>query len=444
MSDVVDRLRQRRDRVWNEAVELAERAADENRAFTPDEQTQYESREAELTRLDERIGAMLDGEQRAKESERRFRELGGDQRPVAGRGRHLSTLQDGDLDERFRRAIVDKNPAPIEVHPNTRRSWYQPGVEYRSMLEAGLEQRVLTKGTATQALPVDVYDRVIMHLIENTAILAAGATLINTETGENLQVPKSTAYSAAALTAEGSAIAAGDPTLAISTLGAFKYATLFQVTRELALDSQSDILGYLAREAAVALGTAYGPHLITGTGSSQPQGVVTGAGTGVTGPVGTTVSLGAQTTAGMGTDLLYSLIGSVAEPYARQPAAGFVMTNASLQIARKLKDSTGQPVAAATMGVGSTGAVSGMPNPNQLLGYPVHIDPSVAQMAANAKSIVFGDFSRYFVRIAGGVRYERSDDFAFSSDLITFRCIIRLDGQLVDANGLKVFVNSAT
>jgi HK97 family phage major capsid protein len=172
--------------------------------------------------------------------------------------------------------------------------------------------------------------------------------------------------------------------------------------------------------------------------------VVTAATVGKTGPTGTTVSLGAQATAGQGTDILYDLIGSLAEPYSRQPSTGFILTNASLAIARKLKDSSGQPVAG-MVGGGLNAAVSGAPSGNnQILGYPAYVDPNVAAMAANAKSIIFGDFSRYFVRIVNGIRFERSDDFAFQNDLVSFRCIIRLDGALVDANGIKLFQNSAT
>src|SRR5262249_27615800 len=159
---------------------------------------------------DERIKSMLDGEERAREAETRFQKLGAGM-PGPSNRRPLA-LRDDDLEERFRRAIVDKSPAPIEVYPTERRSWYQPGVEYR----------VLGKGTATQALPVDVYDRILAHLVENSAVMAAGATVINTETGENLQVPRSTAFVSSALTAEGTAATLSDPTLGIATLGAFK------------------------------------------------------------------------------------------------------------------------------------------------------------------------------------------------------------------------------
>ncbi len=47
-------------------------------------------------------------------------------------------------------------------------------------------------------------------------------------------------------------------------------------------------------------------------------------------------------------------------------------------------------------------------------------------------------------RLAGGVRFERSDEFAFQNDLVTFRCIIRGDGVLMDQTGaVKAFVGNA-
>jgi len=59
--------------------------------------------------------------------------------------------------------------------------------------------------------------------------------------------------------------------------------------------------------------------------------------------------------------------------------------------------------------------------------------------------VLFGDFSQYFVRLAGGVRFERSDDFAFSTDLVTFRCLLRGDAALVDLTGaVKYFAGGAT
>lgn len=58
-------------------------------------------------------------------------------------------------------------------------------------------------------------------------------------------------------------------------------------------------------------------------------------------------------------------------------------------------------------------------------------------MSASAKSILFGDFSTYFIRDAGPIRIERSHEFAFANDLTTFRFIQRTDGDLVDETGRR-------
>ena len=43
------------------------------------------------------------------------------------------------------------------------------------------------------------------------------------------------------------------------------------------------------------------------------------------------------------------------------------------------------------------------------------------------------------------MRFERSDDFAFTSDLVTFRALLRTDGKLVDTTGaIKHYVGGAS
>ena len=63
-------------------------------------------------------------------------------------------------------------------------------------------------------------------------------------------------------------------------------------------------------------------------------------------------------------------------------------------------------------------------------------------MANTNESIAFRDMSRYFVRIVNGIRFERSDEFRFQNDLVAFRCILRLDGALVDTGAVRTFVNN--
>jgi len=80
-----------------------------------------------------------------------------------------------------------------------------------------------------------------------------------------------------------------------------------------------------------------------------------------------------------------------------------------------------------------------------LLRKPVHAYPNVAAVATSAKSLAFGDFSAYFVRQVNGIRFERSDDYAFNTDLVTFRALLRGDGLTVDQTGaIKVFAGAAS
>jgi HK97 family phage major capsid protein len=58
------------------------------------------------------------------------------------------------------------------------------------------------------------------------------------------------------------------------------------------------------------------------------------------------------------------------------------------------------------------------------------------------KSVIFGNLSSYFVRQVGGIRVDRSDDFAFNQDLITFRAQVRLDGNLIQTSHVKYLTTS--
>ncbi|MGH3469054.1 MAG: phage major capsid protein [Thermocrispum sp.] len=389
--------------------------AAQGRTLTASEQRATAAHAAEITQLRALAFEKSGPERRQGETEETFRRL--QSRPVDQR---TQTADEKDLDAAFRSAILAKNPAPIVV-PVGPRTYYQPGVERRDLL----------KSTATQAMRVSVYDRIVEALVENTAVLRAGATLINTTTGEDLQVPKSTAFSTANLTAEGGLITESDPTLAVTTLKAYKYAAFFQVSHELANDTNTDLMGFVARQAGQALALAYGNSLINGTGVNEPRGVLADTTAGLVGPTGTATSLGAQGTADQGTDVLHGLHGSLAEPYAQAGSRAWLLRNASLSTIRKLKDTAGQPVIPV--------------NANEFLGAPFVVDPFVPAMAANAKSIIYGDWSRYFVRIAEGLRFERSNDFAFQNDLVSFRAVIRIDGALVDTTGaIKHFAHSAT
>ena len=277
-------------------------------------------------------------------------------------------------------------------------------------------------------MPTTFYGSLLEHMIASSAILSAGATVLNTTSGENIEVPVTTAFSTAALTAEAAEIAESDPAFVKRTLGAYKYGVIVQVSRELIDDTAVDLLGFLARQAGRAVGNKLGTDLVVGNGSSKPLGLFASTTLGVT---------GATSTAGVFTaDNLIDLHYSVIAEYRMSPSCAWLMSDATIASVRKLKDTTNQYLWQPSLILGS---------PDSLLGKPIFTDPNVVAQATTAKSVAFGDMSAYWARIAGGIRFERSDDFAFTSDLVTFKCVVRGDGLLADRTGaVKHFVGGAT
>ena len=404
-SEIVKRLRDRRHNVWEQSKEVADRAADENRAFTAEEQGTWDGLMGELDALDKRIKAALEVEERAKAADDAFDKL-------AGKPADKTKPQAPETGE-LRAFLLGEPGAPrsYEVRPSG-------PVDYRNILKSG---------TAGSVVPTNFYDRLVAHLIEVSAVLQAGPMVLNTSGGESIQVPKTLTHSAGAIVAEAGTIATSEPTFAQITLGAYKYGLVMYLSRELVADEGVDLEGYLAMQAGRAIGNAFGAHMVTGTGTGQPRGIVTDATLGVTG--GATVA-GAFTA-----DNLIDLHFSVIAPYRASRSAGWIVKDSSLGGIRKLKDGAGRYLfePAATLG-----------EPDTLLGKPIVTDPNVAAVALSAKSVLFGDFSQYFVRLAGGIRFERSDDFKFDADLVAYRALLRADAALVDLTGaIKFFAGNA-
>lgn len=409
MSEVIKRLRERRGQVWEQAKAIADRAADEQRNFSGDEESQWQALNAELDALDKRIKNVVEGEQRAKDIEDAYGRLENQPRTAEGRSADQSSKA-----AEIRAMLLGEAGAPrgVEVKP-----------------EGPFNARSLTKLTGaagSNTVPTSFYDQLVQHMIEVSAILQAGVRIINTAGGETIQVPKTTSHSTAAIVAEAASIGVSDPAFGQATLGAYKYGVMVQVSRELVDDTGIDLQAYLAEETGRALGNALGAHLVAGTGTNQPRGVLTDASLGVT--TGTGV-------AGVpSADNLIDLFYSVIAPYRNSPAAAWLIKDSTVGGLRKIKDTTGQYIWQPGLQVGV---------PDSLLGKPVLTDPNMPATGVNAKSVLFGDFSRYFVRLAGGVRFERSDEYAFGNDLITFRALLRGDGALMDTSGAIKYVAGA-
>jgi HK97 family phage major capsid protein len=423
-SEVAKRLRDRRMNVWNEAKGIAESAAEENRSFTPDEQGKWEALQEELGNIDTRLKAVLDTEKRAKEADDAYDEL-------SGRKAERSTQQAGGTQyvEELRRWArgEEGSKSVFEV----RRQAAGP-VNYRVLTTAGA-------GAGTNAsgiIPTDFYDQLIAYLIEVSGIMQCGPTVLNTGGGETLQIPKALTHTTATSAGQNASLPTADPTFTLTTLGAQKFGVLIQVARELIDDTAVDLLGYLAMSAGRALGNSFGTSLVNGTnGISGGLTSLAGATPAVTGGLTSAISGNGVATGGATYANLVDMEYSVIAPYRQSRSCYWLAADKTVGSFRKLTDNNGRPVWEPSAVLGA---------PDLLLGKPLVADPYMPAIGTSALSIAFGDFAQYFIRLVGGVRFERSDDFAFGSDLVTFRALLRGDGTLVDTNAIKMFKGGAS
>ena len=272
MPNLLDQLREQRATARTAADEILTRAATEQRDLTPDEFAEH-TRQVAAER--EAADAM------EAERDRQLAEV----RAMATRGRQPTLSRaSAELARQFRSAIYAKNPQPIEVFAEQFPDEWPNEVPEPIQGRAGrviVHTRDTLKSTATQALSTNVYSNIVMHLVETSSLMRAGATVVTTATGEDLVIPKSTGFVTSAIIPEGTTITESDPTLATVTLKAFKYANYFEISQELANDTPTNLLDFLARQAALSLGlgtTGYGDDLINGTGTTQPRGLLLDAG----------------------------------------------------------------------------------------------------------------------------------------------------------------------
>lgn len=255
------------------------------------------------------------------------------------------------------------------------------------------------------------------------------AEIITTEGGNSLSWPTSDGTAEVGeIVAENGAATGADITFGTAAVNPYMYSSKkIALPWQLISDSAIDVVSFVTSRLATRLARITNTHYTVGTGTAQPFGVIARASTGKTGTTGQTLTVIY--------DDLFDLKHSVNRAYRR--GASWMMNDLSVAIVSKLKETTGRPIWEPSLTAGA---------PDMLLGYPVVTNDDVAVMAANAKSIAFGDFKKYVIRdVQGSQKMLRFDDSAFAlNGQVGFCGWTRTGGNLLDTAAVKLYVNSAT
>lgn len=420
MHPLIDTMKAQRASAWESAKKLLDAAEAEKRDLTAEESAQFDAINKDLDAKDARISEIEKHEARAAvaDAQREQIEKAAVEQPA------------------YARAIA-KEETELRAWLSGGKGNARGGTAFESRVtpevaaflsKSPQERRDITTSSTGAPVPTSFADKLTIHLVQIGPMWKT-STILNTASGENMQFPRTTAHGASTFKAEGSALDETNPTFgAFITLGAWKYGTFQQYTYELLEDSGVDLMSYIADQGATSLAVATNTAFTVGNDSSAPNGIVTASDAGVTGATGTSGVFTA--------DNLLELLYAVGPQYRGLPGAGWQMRDSSILKARKLVDGNGQYLFV-------PGLLGG--EPDRLLGYPLFSNPDVVATALSGKSVIYGALSKYLIRQSGPVRFERSDEFAFTSDLTTFKIAIRVDGDLMDQEGaVQHFVGGAS
>jgi HK97 family phage major capsid protein len=256
------------------------------------------------------------------------------------------------------------------------------------------------------------------------------ASVIRTGGGNPLRWPVSndTGQTGARL-AENTQVSAQDIAISEVVLDAYKYSSkLVLVSAELLADEDVDMESFIADALGERLGRIMNTEFTTGTGSSQPNGIVTASTLGKTAAATTVVTYAELV------DLQHSV-----DP-AYQPNAKWMFNFSTLAALKKLVDGEGRPL-------WQPSSDSGMGEfPGTLLGKPYVINQEMPSLTAGSKAILYGDFKKYLVREVKDVTLLRLNERYADYHQTGFLAFMRADGELLNAgtNPVKHLITAAS
>ncbi|MCC6493227.1 MAG: phage major capsid protein [Pirellulales bacterium] len=275
-------------------------------------------------------------------------------------------------------------------------------------------------GAGDKAVPSDVLGAV-WHAAMTTTPVIAGATKLDAEHNGPLTVPTSDDDELGELMAENTQDSTQDVAISSVTLDLYRYTSkIVLASNELLKDATVSLERHLGELMGRRIGAIANTHLTTGDGTGKPRGIVTAATAGVT----------AAATTALTYSELVDLQASVADAY--QERAVWMLNRSTLAVVKKLTDSNNQPVWTPTAdGLGL------------ILGNRFVLNAAMPYIGAGTSPALFGDLSCYGVRVLAEAQLDvfrqRYADFHQTG----FRASMRLDGDIIDASGIRKLTMAA-
>lgn len=411
----ISELREKQQKLVSDArALLADIKDDTAEARVAELESQHDAAMAEYDRLEARI-------RREEALEARERDLNAaDDRRPNGEDRSVQGSRQENADEARAAAFRSYLRHGLEDMP----------AEERKIVREMRAQAVGTDSKGGYLVPEGFMAELVKSLKAWGPMLDPGVTRVLTTTAGN-SIPWPTmddTSNEGSLIGENTQVTETEVAFGTKTLEAYKYTSgVVLVSAELLQDSAIDVEGTVRSAMAERIGRIGNRHLTVGTGSSQPNGIVTAA----------TAVTGVAAAAALTFDDMIELFHAVDPAYRDDPSVRFMFNDGTLKSLRKIKDTvTGnyiwQPADV------RTGA------PATILDKPYSINQAMAAIGASNKSVAFGAFNRYVVRMVREFAIRRLVERYADYDQTGFIGFTRLDGELLDAGAVKVLQHAAS
>ncbi len=248
------------------------------------------------------------------------------------------------------------------------------------------------------------------------------AKKLNTAGGALLDYPTiNDTATDAGLTAEAAAVTVQDMTFANAQLSAYNYASQVRVSMQLLQDNAFDLNAFLAEAMGERIARATNAAFTTGTGSSQPQGIVAGSSLGNTAASATAIAA----------DDILDLIHSIDPSYRNKASFGLMAHDNVIAAIRALGLGSANdfPIFIPSMEAGQ---------PDKLFGYNIYYNNDMeSAITTGKKTLLAADFSKFVVRSAGGVQMVRLNERYMDELEVGFVSYARKDAKVLDSRAVK-------
>lgn len=301
--------------------------------------------------------------------------------------------------------------------------------EERSLVEQrGTDPQLTTPGSAGGFLVPEDFSNILDVASKFTGEVERLAQVLNTQSGATLPYPKVDDTSVVgAILSEGSADVVSDMTFAALNLGAYTYSSkIVKVSYQLLQDAAFDLDAFLVDTLGQRIARGQNAHFTTGTGSSQPTGLITAGSSALTTASATAITA----------DEILTLIHSVDKSYRNSASFALMGADSTAAAIRKLGvgSSNDFPVFIPGMAAGE---------PDRVFGVPFYVNNDMAAIAATNKPLVAADFSKYVVRNAGGVQMLRLNERYADALLVGFIAYKRSDAGAINGSAIKYITMKA-